>query len=264
MNAPRPPRCAVIPARYGSTRFPGKPLALLAGRPLVVHVLERVRAAALFDRVWVATDDARIAAVVRDAGGEARLTRTDHGSGTERVAEVVQALPEDAVVCNVQGDEPLLPAALLHDLVGCMEAEPGIDLATAAHPSTDVEAFANPNVVKVVVDAQHRALYFSRAPIPADGARAGWLRHIGVYAWRRRALSRFVALPRGGLELREGLEQLRALEHGLPIRVLVTRHESLGVDTPEDLKAVASRLAGSLQSGTADLHAFPKTSGVEP
>jgi 3-deoxy-manno-octulosonate cytidylyltransferase (CMP-KDO synthetase) len=261
---PRPPRCAVIPARYGSTRFPGKPLALLAGKPLVVHVLERVRAALLFDQVWVATDDARIAAVVQDAGGEARLTRPDHGSGTERVAEVAGTLAADAVVCNVQGDEPLLPVGLLHDLVGCMEAEPVIDLATAAHRCTDVDAFANRNVVKVVVDAAGRALYFSRAPIPANGARAGWLRHIGVYAWRRRALSRFVALPRGRLEQCEGLEQLRALEHGLPIRVLVTPYESLGVDTPEDLKAVASRLAGSLESQTANLHTPPKTTGVEP
>src|SRR5262245_58370570 len=202
---PRPPRCAVIPARYGSTRFPGKPLALLAGKPLVVHVLDRVRAAALFDHVWVATDDVRIAAVVQDAGGEARLTRADHGSGTERVAEAAGALAEDAVVCNVQGDEPLLPIGLLRDLVGRMEAEPAIDFATAAHPCTDGDAFANRNVVKVVVDAEGRALYFSRAPIPADGARAGWLRHIGVYAWRRRALSRFVALPRGALEQREGL-----------------------------------------------------------
>lgn len=251
MTASRPVRHAVIPARYAARRFPGKPLAELAGKPLVVHVLERVRAAGVFDAVCVATDDERIARVVRDAGGVACMTRADHATGTERVAEVAAALPEDALVCNVQGDEPLMPPELLRDLMDFADSDPAIECATAAHVCTDAAGLGSPHVVKVVLDASGRALYFSRAPIPHDGSgQRCYLRHIGVYAFRRRTLSRFVGLPRGELERREALEQLRALEHGVPIHVLVTRHETVGVDTPEDLKAVARRLAGCLESSS--------------
>ncbi|UCE04299.1 MAG: 3-deoxy-manno-octulosonate cytidylyltransferase [Candidatus Latescibacterota bacterium] len=242
-------RYAIIPARFASTRFPGKALALLAGKPLVVHVLERVEAARVFDAIWVATDDERIAEAVRRAGGSARMTRADHGSGTERIAEAAASLPADALVCNVQGDEPLLPPALLRDLVAHMDADPTIELATVGHPSVDAASLSSPNVVKVVCDNAGRALYFSRAPIPHTGTRAPrYLRHVGIYAFRRRALTQFVQWAPGRLEQLEGLEQLRALENGMPIHVVVTQHDTIGVDTPEDLKAVASRLPRFLES----------------
>jgi 3-deoxy-manno-octulosonate cytidylyltransferase (CMP-KDO synthetase) len=243
------PRCiAIIPARYSSSRFPGKPLAQLGGKPLVQHVLERAHEAGVFDAVWVATDDERIADAVRAAGGEARMTRSDHATGTERVAELAADLPADSLIVNVQGDEPLLPPALLQDLVRC--AHEGLDIVTAAYPAVDEGAFRSPHVVKVVLDRRGDALYFSRAPIPhALDAESRWLRHVGLYAFRQAALARFVSLPPADLERREGLEQLRALENGMRIHVLVTRHETLGVDTPEDLKAVAIRLGASLESG---------------
>jgi 3-deoxy-manno-octulosonate cytidylyltransferase (CMP-KDO synthetase) len=211
-----------------------------------VHVLDRVRAAAVFDAVWVATDDERIAAAVRAAGGEVRLTRADHATGTDRVAEAAATLPPDAEVFNVQGDEPLLAADLLRELVAAMRAEPATEIVTAAHRCHDAAGFASPHVVKVVIDAAGRALYFSRSGIPS--ARSGppsYLRHIGIYGFRRASLSRFVGLPRGSLEGCEGLEQLRALEHGMHIRVVVTEHASQGVDTPEDLKAVEKMLRAS-------------------
>jgi len=241
------PAVAVIPARWASSRFPGKPLAALQGKPLVQHVLERTRAAAVFDAVWVATDDERIATAVRAAGGEARLTRAEHATGTERVAEVAAMLPDDAVVLNVQGDEPLVAPDLLRDLVQALRRDPAIDIVTAAHWADDAAGFASPHVVKVVIDAQGRALYFSRSGIPsaAAGTAPRYLRHIGIYGFRRRILSQFVQLPRGPLEAREGLEQLRALENDVRIHVLVTTHETLGVDTPEDLKAVALRLGAA-------------------
>jgi 3-deoxy-manno-octulosonate cytidylyltransferase (CMP-KDO synthetase) len=241
------PCVAVIPARWGSSRFPGKPLADLAGKPLVVHVLDRVRESGAFDVVWVATDDERIADAVHAAGGEARLTRTDHATGTERVAETTAHLPDSALVFNVQGDEPLVPPSLLAALAARLRADPGLEIITAAHPEHDPQAFASPHAVKVVVDAGGRALYFSRAPIPhaGGGAPSEWLRHVGIYGFRAAALARFVRLPAGRLEKREGLEQLRALEHGMRIDVLVTEHATQGVDTPADLEAVAKRLRGS-------------------
>ncbi|MFQ5601490.1 MAG: 3-deoxy-manno-octulosonate cytidylyltransferase [Candidatus Krumholzibacteriia bacterium] len=249
MTESRARRVAIIPARYGSRRFPGKPLAEIAGKPLVQHVLERVQAAGVFDDLCVATDDERIASAVRRAGGTARLTSADHRSGTERVAEVAARLPEDTIVFNVQGDEPLLPAALLRELVRFVEDDPGVEFATAAHLAGDERGFHSPHVVKVALDARGRALYFSRAPIPYDEeGSAHYMRHVGIYAFRRRTLSRFVALPPSLLERREGLEQLRALENGIPIHVMVTQHESVGVDTPEDLKAVAMRLDRLLES----------------
>jgi 3-deoxy-manno-octulosonate cytidylyltransferase (CMP-KDO synthetase) len=237
---------AILPARFASTRFPGKPLALLAGKPMIVHVLDRARAAAVFDAVWVATDDARIVAAVEAAGGEARWTRADHATGTARVAEAAADLAGDALVFNIQGDEPLVPPPLLAELVATLRDTPEADIVTAAHPARDADAFARAHVVKVVVDARGDALYFSRAPIPCsrEGV-ADYLRHVGVYGFRAAALRRFVSLPPGRLETIEGLEQLRALEHGMRIRVRITTHESVGVDTPEDLKAVAARLGGA-------------------
>lgn len=241
------PGCvAVIPARYASTRFPGKPLALLAGRPMIAHVVDRVLEAALFDAVWVATDDERIAAAARTAGAEPRLTRTDHATGTERVGEACAGLPPGVIVLNVQGDEPLVAPALLREMVEALRADPALDWVTAAHPSEDAAAFRSPHVVKAVVDARGDALYFSRAPVPyARDGTVHFLHHVGLYGYRHAALQRFIGLAPGVLEQSEGLEQLRALENGLRIRVLRTAHATLGVDTPEDLKAVASRLGGA-------------------
>ncbi len=240
------PCVAVIPARWASVRFPGKPLALLAGRPMIVHVLERARESAVFDAVWVATDDERIAAVVRQAGGVARMTRADHATGTERVAEAAADLPPDAIVVNVQGDEPLIAPALLCELVELLATDPAVDIATAAHEARDAAGRTSPHVVKVVRGANGDALYFSRAAVPhSRDDDTTYLHHIGIYAFRHAALARFVQLAPSALERREGLEQLRGLENGMRIRVLVTAHASRGVDTPEDLKAVALRLSGA-------------------
>jgi 3-deoxy-manno-octulosonate cytidylyltransferase (CMP-KDO synthetase) len=238
------PCVAVIPARFGSSRFPGKPLAALHGRPLVLHVLDRTRAAGVFDAVRVATDDARIADVVRAAGGDPRLTRADHPTGTDRVAEAAADLPPEALVFNVQGDEPLVAPELLRRLVERLRCDAAVDIVTAAHAADDADGFASPHVVKVVIDAAGRALYFSRCGIPATpaGSAPEYLRHVGLYGFRRAALTRFVALPRGRLEVREGLEQLRAVEHDMHIAVVVTTYASHGVDTPDDLKAVAKLL----------------------
>lgn len=260
----RAQRYAIIPARMRSTRFPGKPLADLRGKPLVQHVYERVRDADVFDEVVVATDDERIAEVVRSAGGAARMTRAAHATGTGRVAEVAAALPADTLVCNVQGDEPILPPALLRDLVHFVEADARIEMATAAHPASDAAGWSSPHVVKVLLDRSGRALYFSRSPVPyAREGGARYLRHVGVYAFRQRTLARFANLPVGELEEREGLEQLRALENGIPIDVLVTRHDTHGVDTPDDLKAVASRLARFLESTPIKTRGFHSDTGCE-
>jgi 3-deoxy-manno-octulosonate cytidylyltransferase (CMP-KDO synthetase) len=240
-----PAACAaIIPARYASSRLPGKPLVLLAGKPMIVHVVERVRAAAVFDHVWVATDDERVRDVVCAAGAEAYLTHSQHATGTERIAELAARLPPDACVVNVQGDEPLVPPELLRAVVAALRDDSDCELITAAYPSDDAAAFASPHVVKVVVDAAGMALYFSRAPIPS-GAGGCFLHHIGIYGFQRGALARFVSLPRGALEQREGLEQLRALEHGMRIRVLRTSHRTRGVDTLEDLKAVAKAMGAA-------------------
>lgn len=260
----RAQRYAIIPARMGSTRFPGKPLADLCGKPLVQHVVERARDAAVFDEIIVATDDERIAGVVQRAGGRAKMTRADHGTGTERIAEVAAGLPASTLICNVQGDEPLLPVALLRDLVHFMEADAGIEMATAAHPASDEAGLRSPHVVKVLLDRHGRALYFSRAAVPyAAGGETRYLRHVGIYAFRAQALERIVALPPGDLERREGLEQLRALENGIPVDVLVTPHVTQGVDTPDDLKAVASQLERFLESTPTKTPGSLSDSGCE-
>ena len=226
----------IIPARYGSTRLPGKPLALIAGQPLVWHVVERARAAKRLSRVLVATDDERILEAVRRRGGEAVLTSPDHLSGTDRVAEAARGCDAD-IILNVQGDEPLLEVDAIDRLVALFDDDPELPLATLRRPAEAAD-MGNANVVKVVCDARGRALYFSRAGIPhrrGDAAAGRWA-HIGVYAYRREALFAFAALPPAPLEREEGLEQLRAIEAGWRIQVEAATGTFLGVDTPEDLE----------------------------
>lgn len=231
---------AVIPARWASTRFPGKALATLAGEPMIAHVVRRARAARSVDAVVVATDDRRIADAAAEVGAEAVLTG-ECRSGTDRVAEVALSRKGWEVVVNIQGDEPLVAAENVDVLVRGMLAEPEIGLCTLSRPLPE-RLVDDPNAVKVVCDARGRALYFSRAAIPYPRERsvaAGlWRLHLGIYGFRRDALQRFVGWPPSPLERAEGLEQLRALEHGMPIVVLDAPCAAYGVDTPEDLERV--------------------------
>jgi 3-deoxy-manno-octulosonate cytidylyltransferase (CMP-KDO synthetase) len=236
----------LIPARFASTRFPGKPLADLAGKPMVVRVCERARDSGA-DAVCVATDDARIADAVRAHGFEARMTRAGHATGTERIAEAATALglAEDAIVVNVQGDEPLIAPALIARVARALDGDRGAGMSTACHPMTDAAAFSNPNVVKVVLDAKGGALYFSRAGIPfaREGGVPRWYRHVGIYGYRVAFLRRYAALAPAPLEQIEQLEQLRALWHGHRIAAVVEEGDvPPGVDTPGDLEAVLKML----------------------
>jgi 3-deoxy-manno-octulosonate cytidylyltransferase (CMP-KDO synthetase) len=237
---------AVIPARYGSSRFPGKPLALIAGRPMIQRVYEQVAACRAIDAVVVATDDERILAAVGGFGGAAVMTRGDHATGTDRIAEAVAALEADLIL-NVQGDEPLMPPAVLSELVQHMRGT-GVEMGTAAVPfRLTGRDPADPNAVKVVVDGRGFALYFSRSLIPhcrSGGVAVEPLLHWGLYAYRRDFLMEFVSWSRGQLEMCEMLEQLRALEHGARIYVLQTDHVSVGVDVPADVAQV-ERLLGT-------------------
>jgi 3-deoxy-manno-octulosonate cytidylyltransferase (CMP-KDO synthetase) len=241
----------VIPARYASTRLPGKPLIDLCGQPMIRRVYERAAAAAGVSRIVVATDDARIAAVVRDFGGEAVMTSPDHPTGTDRLAEVALMLDADIVV-NVQGDEPLIAPEAIEAAVAPLRADSTLLMATACEPLADAADVLNPNVVKVVRNARGDALYFSRCPIPyrraeplalgADIAAGVWWKHTGLYAYRREFLIRFAQSPPCPLERLESLEQLRALHMGVAIRVVETFHASPGVDTPEDVERVRRTL----------------------
>jgi len=232
----------VIPARHGSTRFPGKALADLGGRPLVVRVAQIASRMKTADRVVVATDDSRIAQTVVEAGFEAEMTGS-HATGTDRIGEVA-ARDDAGIVLNLQGDEPLLDPALADSVVNALREDREAGVATCAHPFTDAASWRDPNQVKVLCRADGRALYFSRAPIPgifpgADGDGHGLaLRHVGIYAFRRAALARFLALERTPLERTEGLEQLRLLEDGTVFRVVTVDAAPVGVDTPADLETV--------------------------
>ncbi len=258
----------IIPARYGSTRFPGKPLAPLEGKPLIQHVWERAVRARKLERVVVATDDQRIQAAVAAFGGEVIMTAPDHTSGTDRAAEAVRRIESRGepieIVLSIQGDEPLLDPAALDALVGVLEEDPSLEFATLAEPFTSVSDVLDPGTCKVVTGAAGDALYFSRSPIPflrsagpggiaplaAALARrpqpvSGYFRHVGIYAFRREALAAFSRLPAGTLEAMEGLEQLRVLEAGRRMRVVISSHATVDVDTPEDLETVRSLLSGS-------------------
>lgn len=242
MNARR--AIVVIPARLASERLPEKPLADICGKPMVVRVLERARAARGIERAVVATDAERIAAAVRAAGGEAVMTPADCASGSDRCAHAARALGPAEVVVNVQGDEPLLEPAAIETLLGAFD-DPAVEMATLARPLAPGE-YENPNVVKLVRDARGDALYFSRAPIPhrrGGSVPAEARAHVGIYAFRADFLQRFTRLSPTPLEQAEKLEQLRALEHGHRIRVIDTAYRAIGVDTPEDLERVRALVA---------------------
>lgn len=251
---------AVLPSRFQSSRFPGKPLAAIAGRPMIQWVWEAASGAEGVDAVVVATDDARIAAVVEGFGGRVVMTAPELPSGTDRVAAAVEALGEAFdVILNLQGDEPAMHPGTIAALVRLMQADPELPLGTAACPFSSAEELFNPNTVKVVTDDRGRALYFSRSPIPylrhsqrfeADfrpwlepGQLAGFQRHLGIYAYRPWALRAFTALPPHPLEQMEMLEQLRALAAGMAMGVARTPHLSLGVDVPADIPPVEAMLA---------------------
>jgi 3-deoxy-manno-octulosonate cytidylyltransferase (CMP-KDO synthetase) len=242
---------AVIPARFASTRFPGKPLADLDGRPMIAHVYERTARCRSLSQVIVATDDRRIADAVRGFGGEVRMTRADHTTGTDRLAEVAATLDADIVV-NVQGDEPTIAPEAIEAAVQPFFADPELQIATLYHRIEDPADLHNPNVVKVVLDRAGFALYFSRAPIPFTQVAGGWPplhKHIGLYAYRRKALLILAALEPTPLERAESLEQLRALEHGIRIKAVESTFQSVHVDTPADLERVRQLIAGAAQSG---------------
>ncbi len=230
---------SLIPSRYASTRLPGKPLADICGRPMIQHVYERVRGVSLFDDVIVATDDSRIAGAVRAFGGKVCMTSPDCPSGSDRIREAAAQHLADIYV-NVQGDEPLIEPSAIERLVLEMQADESLQMATLCYP-VDAEKARDPNLVKVVRAHNGNALYFSRSPIPyprSGGTPASYLGHLGIYAYRRDLLMRFNELPSSPLENTEKLEQLRVLQAGIDIRVLLTDAMGPGVDTPEDLEEV--------------------------
>jgi len=230
----------IIPVRYQSTRFPGKPLADILGRPMFWHVFERARQCKILSSVILATDDSRIRSAAEQWRIPVVMTRTDHLSGTDRVLEAAEKLEleADAVIVNIQGDEPVLEPAMLTELLNPFR-DPGIHVTTLAKKIRAVEA-ENPDLVKVLFTADYRALYFSRSPIPfgRSAADPDFYGHIGIYAFRMPALKKFVALDQGCLEVAERLEQLRLLENGIPIHIVETEYQSIGVDRPEDIETV--------------------------
>jgi 3-deoxy-manno-octulosonate cytidylyltransferase (CMP-KDO synthetase) len=244
---PAPFILGILPARWASTRFPGKPLHLIAGKPLIQHVWDRCRACSKLDDLLVATDDTRIRDAVLAFGGKVAMTSPDHPTGTDRLAEAVQAVPQATHLINIQGDEPLIDPMLIDELASAMLANPSLDMATAANPiSPDDPAVLDPNVVKVVIALNGRALYFSRSLLPyfrnpVPGLMV--LRHKGIYAYTRRFLEQFVTWSPSPLELAESLEQLRALENGAAIHVITTTDTSPGVDTPEQARQIEQLLA---------------------
>jgi 3-deoxy-manno-octulosonate cytidylyltransferase (CMP-KDO synthetase) len=243
----------IIPARWASTRFPGKPLALIAGKPLVQHVWEQCQQTTGLERVVIATDDERISAEAQRFGAEVVMTRPDHPTGTDRLAEVAEALPDMDGLINIQGDEPLIDPHLIDRLAQALAHEDAPEMVTAASVLTPETGGAdNPNVVKVVLNYRQDALYFSRSRIPFSRslqADALAYRHVGIYAYRRDFLLQFVRWPQGTLETIEQLEQLRALENGARIRVLMTDHEAQGVDCPEDVALIERALKNRSDDG---------------
>jgi len=251
---------AIIPARYASTRLPGKPLVDIGGLPMIIRVIERARAAPSIDRVIVATDDRRIYDVVESAGYEALMTSASHRTGTDRLAEAAAGLDGELIV-NLQGDEPLIDAATIEAVIKPLLDDPRLVMATTCEPICSVEDALDPSVVKVVRDRESFALYFSRNPIPflrsatlvsgtlqtalndEQELLKNYAKHTGLYAYRRSFLLDFARLEQTPLERAESLEQLRALENGFRIKVVMVSHRSIGVDTPEDLERVRGLIA---------------------
>jgi len=240
----------IIPARYASTRFPGKPLALIAGKPLIQHVVDRCQQAKSLSRVIVATDDTRIFEVAQEFC-DVQMTSPDHPSGSDRIAEVAAAHSDFDAVVNIQGDEPLIDPSVIDKVAAALERD---EMSTAAARIERVEEYDNPNVVKVVVNSARKALYFSRRTIPylRDAASRSvteqlaafaFLKHLGIYGYRRETLLRLVRFPVSPLERAEKLEQLRALENGISIAVVVVDYDSIGVDAPEDVAVIEERLS---------------------
>lgn len=242
----------IIPARYASTRFPGKPLALLGGKPVIQHVYEKV--AAVLEAAYVATDDERIYDVVKSFGGQVVMTRTDHKSGTDRIEEAIEKIGgEWDVVVNVQGDEPFVAKNQLDTICHCFD-DPTTQIATLGKPFESMEAVQNPNSPKIVVDNMGFAMYFSRSVIPyvRGKEKSSWLthypflKHLGIYAYRKDVLRQVTQLPQSSLEIAESLEQLRWLQNGFKIKVGTTDVETVGIDTPQDLERAEEFLKAQL------------------
>ena len=240
---------AIIPARYESNRFRGKPLAKIAGKPMIQHVVERAKKVGMLSRVVVATDDTRIADCVESFGGEYVITRKDHVSGSDRLAEAAElvGISEHDVVVNIQGDQPLFPPEVVEQVARPLLEDPALPMSTLIYKIIRKEEITDPNHVKTVFDRNNNALYFSRSPIPfqrnpEEAVAPTYYKHLGFYAYRKGFLLTFVALPEGEWERFEKLEQLRALEYGYKIRVTLTEHDSIEVDTPEDLLRVEEYL----------------------
>jgi len=239
----------IIPSRYESSRFPGKPLADLCGKPMIQHVYERVLRSPVVSRAVVATDDERIFRAVADFGGRAVMTAAVHRSGTDRLNEAAAALSldDDDIVVNVQGDQPLFEPVQIDEVVGPLREDPAIPMSTLIYRIVRDEEITHPHAVKTVFDHAGFALYFSRATVPYvrdPGKRAAYYKHHGIYAYRRHFLQTFSRLPEGELERLESLEQLRALEYGYKIKVIVTAHDSVEVDTPQELARVKRIIEG--------------------
>ncbi len=247
LSDPNPYIIGILPARWGSTRFPGKPLHLIAGKPLIQHVWERCKGTTKLSEIFVATDDPRIEQAVLAFGGKAIMTSPDHPTGTDRLAEAVRQIPQATHILNIQGDEPLIDPELIDNLATALCSDPSLDMVTAANPLDPKDpAVADPNVVKVVLKLNGNALYFSRSPLPyfrnaVENLQV--LRHKGIYGYRRDFLETFVTWPPSPLEQAESLEQLRALENNANIRVLTTNDTSPGVDTPEQALEIERILA---------------------
>ncbi len=239
---------AIIPARYESNRFPGKPLALISGKPMIQHVVERAQGVPLLSRVVVATDDKRIADCVTSFGAECVITRNDHVSGTDRLAEAAEILsiPQQDVVVNIQGDQPVFNAEVIEQVARPLLDDPALPMSTLIYKIIRTEEINDPNHVKTVFDRRNNALYFSRSPIPfqrnPEEDPPTYYKHLGFYAYRKSFLLSFVGLPVGEWERFEKLEQLRALEYGYRIKVVLTAHDSIEVDTKEELARVEALL----------------------
>ena len=235
----------IIPARYGSTRFEGKVIKDLCGKPVIQHVYERAKKAKLLDELIIAADDDRIIRVVQGFGGKAVFTSKSHSTGTDRLTEVVNAM-HVRIIVNIQGDEPLINPLIIDDLVRAMQDDPSVAMATVVKKSWSEEEFRSPDVVKAVIDQKNFALYFSRSPIPTllrpEDKQAFFYKHIGIYAYNKDFLFTFKKLAESTLETYERLEQLRALEYGYRIKVIETKFETVGIDTPEDLALAQSIL----------------------